>query len=790
MSLEMSQPHQNSPLQSLSSTTDLCEYLEQETESTTTQDFLQQLLQKEVVDSGILESLRSDRNSKSKKQRDPRLNMELRHQQVKENRARRQQEQEKRRQELALKKSALSQAQALVQEESKKKALKAKKEEEEIQREMVKLRKEMNERRRVMEEARQLEWKRQEMGKSVKLQERISTQGDLQREDEKRKVEKQDRIKELLSQIYAENHKCLQTYFSTWYKLVLERRVKMGKARALADWKHQLRAFRAWRDYAWSRKLERETQRMETELRDQNRKQQLAQESYRKRLLRHYLVEWQLWTRAEKEKRELEARKEATKRKMAALLEAASSLGVPREVNEGQRDSNMGSPASHGLGVEGSRAEDVEPRTPVALSKNPPMVPKHAWQVTREHAALTQEELDQHRMQSSNSARKLQKRAPSYGENFENRHLFQQQLIEEQRRQLQEQKEMILGLMENQRLIISNQEARKATAFTAELNSQVLHPKEMCRKKTDTGTAASPVSKNGGAPSLNIPSVRSERSNSSPPQSTASSARRTAAHPVVKAMEERAAQRAERRKELEETRRRREEEKLAQLKAEEDERLRQEASEKEAQLERKREEKRLQRQKEQEKLMRLQRDQELQEKARAHHEKALVRCWGLVPWKKMMTQSRQDMERAERHHCSVIQRRCLLAWLQAKRDIMAEKVSRAEELWSNILLRRYFCRWVKYKDHLSILEEKAERRFKSCLRRKTFLAWLDVAQEEKAVMWEKQRIAAEHNQKRILLTAFRVWRNFPKFIRDLKLKEERRELLRKMVADILPDFRM
>lgn len=72
---------------------------------------------------------------------------------VKENRLRREKELECQRIEKTLKKSAFLEAQYLVQEEKKRKALEAKKEEEEIQREMVKLRKEIIERRRTVEEA-------------------------------------------------------------------------------------------------------------------------------------------------------------------------------------------------------------------------------------------------------------------------------------------------------------------------------------------------------------------------------------------------------------------------------------------------------------------------------------------------------------------------------------------------------------------------------------------------------------------------------------------------------------
>ncbi|OCT93625.1 coiled-coil domain-containing protein 191 [Xenopus laevis] len=772
---------------------DLYQYLEQETDSTTTQDFLQQLLHKEVVDSGILEGLKSGW-SKPKKQRDPRLTMELRHQQVKENRARRQQELEKQRQERALKKETLSQAQLLVQEENKNKALKAKMEEEEIQREVVKLRKEMNERRKAMEEARKLEWNRLQAQKALKVRHAVlPAQHDSEREqEERRKLEKQARIGEMLGQIYAVNRKCLQAHFSSWYKLVLERRVKMGKARALADWKRQLRVFRAWRDYVWSSKLKRETQKLEMDLRDENRKQQAAQESYRRRILRHCLVEWQLWSRAEKEKRELEARKEETKRKMAALLDAASSLGAPKE----PLVTHTGSPANREQKVSSSNTAVSAPQTPITLTKHcpaePPKAPKHAWQVTLEHAALTPEELLQHRAQASSLSHKHQSDGPtkvaSYGENFEHRHHFQQQLIQEQRRQLEDQKQTILGLMENQRLIIAKQDNMQATALTAALSNPIPNPKETRRRTSNFGTEKPSAVQPLASPS---PDTRIW----SPPQSTVSSGRRptgfhTSPHPAIKAMEERAAQRAERRKEMEELKRKKEQEKLAQMKAEEEERLQKEAAEKEALLERKREEKRLQKQKEKERQLKLQKEQEQLGQAKAHYEKILLRSWGLEPWKRLVTQSRQNLQRAERHHSSIIQRRCLLAWQQEVSDIVSDKTSRAERLWDRIQLRRSFQHWRKYKDYLSVMEERAAQRYKAFLQRKTFLAWLDLAQEEKMALWEKQKTAAEHNQRRIQLTAFRIWRSFPQYLREEKLKEERREQLRKKVSEILPDFRM
>lgn len=70
---------------------------------------------------------------------------------MKENRIRRQKALELQRREQSLKKSILSEARLQVLEEDRRKALKAKKEEEEIQREMVKLRREMAEKQAMAE---------------------------------------------------------------------------------------------------------------------------------------------------------------------------------------------------------------------------------------------------------------------------------------------------------------------------------------------------------------------------------------------------------------------------------------------------------------------------------------------------------------------------------------------------------------------------------------------------------------------------------------------------------------
>ncbi|KAJ1112422.1 hypothetical protein NDU88_000686 [Pleurodeles waltl] len=796
---------------------DLCGYLEQEVESNTVQDYMQQLLQKEVVDSGILEDLGIGDDQGKKRRKDPKLTMELRHQQVKENRAKRQQLLERQKQERALKKMALSEAQQLVQEETRKKALRAKKEEEDIQREVVRLRKEMAERRHAMEEARAIEWRRQEkenMQKSTGPS--LVATSQLQQEKLERERERKRRLQELLTRLHLDDQRCLKQHFSIWHKLVLERRIKMGKARALSDWKCQLRAFRAWRDYSWARKVERETHQMETNLREENRKHQLASERDRRRLLRHCFVAWQLWCRSEVDRRELEAKKEATKRKMAALLEAASSSAPTSHAPLGPENDliKMGPETmpvidwcAAGDGQSGPPPSDENVKSGASHSRAvPSKMPKHACQVTLRHAALTAEERAQYQSPAPalspllpNSQRLKSptwKRLPNTGEIFDNRHAVQQQLLEEQRRQLVEQREMILELKENQRLILLKNEADRATAITKELNQPIAKAKDKLKKDQEGPMTQDPTAaRKRGSLSSPGTSFGAGNAGQADNQSVLSTSRRTTGqpgspHPMVKAMQERAAHRAERRKELEEIRRRREEEKLAQLKAEEEERQRQEEAAKEAELERRREERRLQKQKELEKQKRLEMDQLLLSKAKAHHEQFLLKRRGLEPWIRLVELSKQHMMRAEEHYHTVIQRKCLQAWVVCVRQIQCEKQAKAEELHCHLMLQRSFRRWLQYKNYLSIMEEQADRIFKASLKKKTFVAWSDMVNEEKIASWEKQRIAAEHSQRRMILSVFRAWRRFPRVQKEEKLKEERRELLRKKVAEILPDYRM
>ncbi|XP_015269054.1 PREDICTED: coiled-coil domain-containing protein KIAA1407 homolog [Gekko japonicus] len=772
---------------------DLYDYLEQETENTTVQVFLQHLLQSEVVDSGILEDLRTETDKEKRKHRDPRITMELRHKQVKENRLKRQKALELVKQEKALKKAALSEAQKQLQKANKKKFLKDRKEEEEIQRQMVKLRKEMVEKRLLMQQAQEMERRRHKLKKIQRLVEAglpPTLPAPIDYEKERQRKEKEAMLRELLNKTDTANHKCLQQYFSAWYKLILDLKIKLGKARALADWKCQQKVLRAWRDYTWSQKMEQEAQEMESQLRDQNRKKQLATEFNRKCILRRHFAEWQCWSRMEIEKRELQQKREETRRKMAKLLEEVALEKNPAHCpwNAGETEAAQDQSLSHGEVAEILLLEKEPPdakveRTNACSPKTgqkcniPPPKPKWAWQVTRKHAALSAHDQVMFDGLTRSSIQHLgtpsPKVAPGWLGPFEHRHAFQQQLIEEQRRQLKEQQGLILELQGNQSLKKAQEDAREATAVSRAFgNPAPRGGKQLRENQTDYKNTRPSRSDDHQLAAKNRKNLKVSSS----------------AHPLLKAMEERAIQRAERRKELEEAKKKREEERLALLQAEEEERQRQEAAEKEAQLEKRREERRLQKMKELEKQKRLEREQQLLSKAEEHYVMVLLKYWGLEPWKRLMEQMRQNMAVAERHHCLELQRKCLVSWLQHTRETLARKTAQAEELCSCLLLKRCLRSWIKYKDYASALEENANKFHETSLKKTAFGAWLDMFNKEKHALWEKQKTADQYNDRRITLIAFRAWRQFPVLMKEEREKEERLQQLRKRVTEILPDF--
>ncbi|XP_029004058.1 coiled-coil domain-containing protein 191 isoform X2 [Betta splendens] len=599
---------------------DLYKCLTEEEDHSAVNSFLQDLMEQEVLDCGMMEELALDVGQTRRKLRNPMVTMEARHQQVRENRARREAERQRQQRERASQLEVREEAKRREREEEMRRTREERRQEELLQQEVVRLRRQMAEQRGLEQLAKQREREREEAQGAVRsLQSAPALLGKPQQRDT-------DGYKgqKIQAKVQINNLKCVQRHFSAWYSVLLDRRMRIGKAMALCDWRRQLRAWRAWRAVAWAAQKQREVASVAEALRAENRQCQVAVESDRKRLLRRCLNEWQLWCRTEREQRELLARQQETRRRMADLLSAAltGKLQAAPTPDPQPATAPPGAPAPAG-----AAGEEGHP-TPVILApvtSAPHRVePTEPWQVTRGHVAPDAAELREARRRGGGGGGGPNA-ATSPGTRLESRHAAQQQIITQQRRLLREQQEQITRLRQEQSMMGLELEMEKATQLTRPAarggsRTQNVNPTEQRAEGVP-----------GEPDSLCTPRRKAVT-------------RQTCPHPIITAMEARAHQRSERRKEVEELKRKKEEEKLAEMKAAEEQRRREEEEEKRRAVEKKREEKRLEREREEEKQRQRRRHQELLKRSRQHYDRSLVLRRGLAPWKRLLQLTRANAE--------------------------------------------------------------------------------------------------------------------------------------------------
>ncbi|XP_069368209.1 coiled-coil domain-containing protein 191 isoform X2 [Paralichthys olivaceus] len=755
---------------------DLYNCLTEEEDYCSVKSFLQGLMEQEVLDSGMMEELVLDVGQSRKKFRDPLVTMEARHEQVRENRARRDAERQRQQRERENQRGAREEAKRREREEEVRKKQEARRQEEMVQQEMVRLRRQMEERKGPEPLIRQRERERMEGQRSASNIQPAPTHSTKQQQQDAEPLYREQNIQTML---HLSNLKCLQRHFSEWYSVVLDRRLRMDKARALSDWRRKLRAWRAWRTVVWAEQKQREVARTEEKLRTENRQCQLAVESDRRRLLQHCVNEWRLWCRKEREQRELLAQQQETRRKMAALISAASTgkltaagappyrpiMASPVASNQPETKKKENHHRSGSLAHKASALhQDKMPAGTVAEPTQP-------WQVTRRHAAPTAAELQDALQRGVSGGFASSKSTTSPSDRFENRHAVQQQIIAQQRRLLKVQQEQIARLKEVQSVKGLEEEVEK----TAQIS------------KTSKRRGSRLKSRDSEHTEQREQRVSTEPDSQwTPPRKAVT--RQTCPHPIITAMEARAQHRAERRKEIEELKRKKEEEKMAEMKAAEEQRQREEEEEKHRAAEKRKEEKRLEREREEEKQRQVKRQQELLKLARQHYQRTLLLRRGLAPWKRLIQLQLVNTQLAESHHNLLLLKRCTLGWQQSARETLSAKEASADQLHQYFLLRRSLSCWKRLKDWRLIKEERAERFYRTRTLRRFLLALLNHVTQEKLVEWDRRELAQEHNNRRVLRRCFLAWRRLPCVLRWERQREARREKLGRKVTEVLPDF--
>ncbi|XP_048866014.1 coiled-coil domain-containing protein 191 isoform X2 [Brienomyrus brachyistius] len=713
---------------------DLHSHLEQEADSSTAHTLLQELMQRTAVDCGILEESLLNTEREKRKQTDPRVTMEIRHQQVRERRTWLDAEREQRYREEALTREGRRERgrkegsrEAHQQDRRRQEAL--------LEQEVVRLRKEMEEKRSLEQRMRYstqkpLLWLVQPTfwfysihgGHKTVLcsgreQERmnrnrsnhvssLSDPGLSQHSQNSQSSMQQDwqrlhRMQVAEAKAQLQGLRYLQSHFSAWHQTVLQQRLRMGKAAALSDWKKQQRAWRAWRLRVWQQQARREAEGAEEELRADSRCCQVALESNRRRLLRRGLAEWQAWCCARQQQRDLQLGREETRRKMAALVSAAAAgkLGGGQPLAPPSRPAAMHSTRQAG-------DADVLPT-------------QHSAPCWLDGDALGNGLICQQQQEGISIKQSVQKE--------------------------ESQKQRMLGLKRE-----ANQEQDTEGSS-----------KQRFLRQTRISRAVPRI--------LQVPS--------------------THPHPVVRAMEQRAKLRAERQREVQEMRKRREEEQLKQLRAAEEAQQREEEEEKQAVLERKREQRRQERERQLERQHRAERSRQLSAKALQYRCRALLLLHGLAPWRRLLELRRCQEQLAIEHHGRSVQRAFLLSWVRLMSECQAEREARADHFHKHLLLRRGLGGWLKLKNLALTQTLRADEFFRLGTLRKTLAALLVHMTREKLVACEQERRASEYSDRRVVQRCVQAWQTLPGLLRREREREQRRCRLRKRVAEILPDFR-
>ncbi|ELU00378.1 hypothetical protein CAPTEDRAFT_221118 [Capitella teleta] len=782
------------------------------------EDVLVDAVMKNMLDKDLAEEDPSWRrlcDDEESRRTDPRMKMELRRQLVKENRAKREKERIEKKKEKLRKKETQFHARQIVKKEEQVKASRAKQEEHQIQMEMAKIRKEMEEERKQKQEAvrrRKAEEEAERRELELDVEEEDERQGEVMEAARQQMAQEREKALQRMQFIRVQNAtqdlKLLQSHFSAWYRVVLERRLQHGKAQAMADWKLLLRSFNAWKHWTRSQTVERDASAHQMRLLQDQRKRVVAESHYQRSLMRRAMGAWLLFVKQQQAAKSLHQDQLQTKTKMAAFLDAASK----GKLSNAKADEVQDNTKVEGMFTKDKRPSPIEETTDRSSARSPSRTgrnrsegtqqpPLQAWQLTKKHAQVSKEELE--KVSERQPQRVVQMNC------MQHRHAAQQKILHQQQQQLKEQQRLIqeMQYLQQQQLLqqqlVAGQPpgpAAQSPGSAAQLLGSAAQPPGSAAKLPDAFPLEETEivdTERSESTLTTVSQMTTERSDMTTSSQMTSQRPSSARQPVktdpkhmhfLKSMEERAAERARIKQEREEKRRKLEQEKWEKLQAEEEEKMQELEADRRRKAEAYKEKKRLLQQKEEEKQHLQKRLAELTIVADEHRKKALLKYRGWKPWQRLIEMAHQREERAMEHARCTLLRKVLLSWHRSTEEDLQVKRRKADQMAEFILVRRCFNNLKRIGQQAVILEEKAVRFHAHKVLSACINAWADWAAEEKVNGWRKERVAKEHSVIRIQKNCLLAWKRFPVLIREEEMKEERRAEMRKKVASMLPDY--
>jgi len=544
----------------------------------------------------------------------------------------------------------------------------------------------------------------------------------------------------------------------------------------MSDWRCKLRSWNAWQAYVNHIRSDREVQAVTLEMKEKYRKEQLSLKFHRKHLLLRCVRAWQQWVKREQEERQLREEHNKKTQKMAALLEAAAT---------GRLWSERGGKMSLELqDIE----DDVAEQSSSTARKLDEIFSQPGRTVPQKHSAKAEKPFEETASRNVANNNKPPSCKPAWTHQ-QAKEPLKKNIRTEKETKIKSQRQRSYSEVENVEILYSVTQSRDKTKCTDKRDNPVLS-----RSKSEDGLDSQDTQSRD-----NVLTERSGTSTLSDGNTSTARSKFTSREPVVKsqkpitkplhlAMEERAHQRMERKKALEEKKRKAEEEKLAFLKKEQERKEAELLAEKQEALRKRKEEKRIAKERELEKQRQLEHTRHQITMATQHYATTLLMKFGLLPWRRLVEMTHENMSRAILHHSRALQSWCFHPWLEFTRQVKEERDRAAVTLHNRILLRRTWRQWRKYGQHAVRLQMVAEDYCSSYLVKKYFRYWQDYVTEQQIMFWEKERRADEHNEWRLKKLAMIYWKKYIPMKRSEREKETRRAEMRKRVSSWLPDF--
>lgn len=227
----------------------------------------------------------------------------------------------------------------------------------------------------------------------------------------------------------------VQKAFSLWYGQIMEARLQVGKANALADWKLSSKVFNAWKRMSISERMKREHETYQSQMKYEQMKIVHAKNFHEGRLLKKCL---DAWTKATNEillKKKLDEERALTKSRMQKFLDAAAEGRLWQEEDDGDSTNR-------------SDSKMVDQHIKSKSQRLSGRVGKLSVQQRRKNSldsTVDRDELSTNVTVDEKKVREMM--APfvkgNVGSKFENRFRAQEKILREQHEMIKEQKRMI-----------------------------------------------------------------------------------------------------------------------------------------------------------------------------------------------------------------------------------------------------------------------------------------------------------------------------------------------------------